>query len=121
MVSHSGFLRTAVTKTKFANADYRIFDFRKLSDDAVDGEDAGAELQSNAPLPVGEDGRGLELVEWEVTSERGGGMGNSERGRWEVVEGEFPSEEDTGDVAVESKEVQTEEKTGGEAAVQKPK
>ncbi|KAK3077941.1 hypothetical protein LTS18_008853, partial [Coniosporium uncinatum] len=110
VVSHSGFLRTAVTKTKFANADYRIFDFQKLDGEADGGGDGQDGPAGAAPLPVAEDGRGLELVEWEVTKERGGGMGRSQKGRWEIVEGEFP--EETGDVAVEEKgEPEREEKT----------
>ncbi|TKA82226.1 hypothetical protein B0A49_00411 [Cryomyces minteri] len=70
VVSHSGFLRTAVSHTKYANADYRIFDFSP---------------DSSLKDP--------ELVEWGSTAANGGGMGKSEKGRAEIVEGDFPPEE----------------------------
>ncbi|KAJ9668828.1 hypothetical protein H2201_001074 [Coniosporium apollinis] len=70
VVSHSGFLRTAVCKTHFANADYRVFEF------------AGDE----------EEGEGVKLVEWELTAGKGGGMGRSEKGRADVTESDFPIE-----------------------------
>ncbi|KAI4134911.1 MAG: hypothetical protein LQ347_001119 [Umbilicaria vellea] len=54
VVTHSGFLRLGVSHTKYANADYRVFDF---ADDTSD-----------------------ELVEWESTEHQGGGMGKSEKG-----------------------------------------
>lgn len=54
MVSHSGFLRVGVSQRHYANADYRVFDFAKSETD--------------------------ELVEWEATEERGGGMGKSRKG-----------------------------------------
>ena len=54
VVSHSGFLRVGVSHTRFANADYRVFDF-------VDDNEAS-------------------LQEWKTTEERGGGMGKSQKG-----------------------------------------
>jgi len=66
IVSHSGFLRVAVSHAKYENADYRVFDF---ADDAID-----------------------ELVEWKSTEEGGGGMGKSEKGRFYADSTEFPQE-----------------------------
>ena len=66
VVTHSGFLRIWISHTKDANADYRIFDF---ADDTGD-----------------------ELVEWECTEHRGGGMGKSEKGKAYVESTEFPQE-----------------------------
>ncbi|CZT18074.1 uncharacterized protein RCC_03912 [Ramularia collo-cygni] len=67
VVSHAGFLRTAITKRKFGNADYRIFTF-------------------------GRGKRGyLELFEDEATEGKGG-RGRSRRGIWKVKEGDFPLE-----------------------------
>ena len=67
VVSHSGFLRLGISHTKYANADYRVFDF---ADDASD-----------------------ELVEWESTEHRGGGMGKSEKGRVYAGGPGFPHEQ----------------------------
>ena len=53
MVSHSGFLRVGVSHKSYANADYRVFDFRS--------------------------GESSELVEWELTEGKGGGMGWSQK------------------------------------------
>ncbi|KAI9874287.1 MAG: hypothetical protein M1830_009887 [Pleopsidium flavum] len=66
VVSHSGFLRVGVSHSHYANADYRVFSF---------AEDAGDEL-----------------VEWELTKERGGGMGNSPKGMAFVKPTEFSHE-----------------------------
>lgn len=55
VVSHAGFLRVGLTKKRYANADFRIFDF-------ADGEDEAARL-----------------VEWELTEKNGGGLGKSEK------------------------------------------
>ncbi|CAD0026456.1 unnamed protein product [Aureobasidium pullulans] len=49
VVSHSGFLRCAISLCKYANADYRIFDFAETSKEGGD----------------------LELVEWKETEENG--------------------------------------------------
>ena len=56
VVSHSGFLRVGVSHSRYENADFRIFEFG--------GEE------------------GVELVEWEVTEKKGGGLGKSERGHF---------------------------------------
>lgn len=73
VVSHSGFLRTAVANRMFFNADWRVFTFDKE-----------------------EEGRGgmLGLRESEETEKKGGGMGRSEVGIFGVVEGDFPPEEE---------------------------
>ncbi|KAI9652139.1 MAG: hypothetical protein M1831_007171 [Alyxoria varia] len=65
VVSHSAFLRTSVAQARFANADYRVFEF--------------AEGPEDNP----------ELVEWKDTKERGGAMGRSPRGPQGVEPGEF--------------------------------
>lgn len=54
VVSHAAFLRLGATHWRFANADYRIFDF------AEDGD---------------------ELVQWQETEEKGGGLGRSAKER----------------------------------------
>jgi broad specificity phosphatase PhoE len=56
VVSHSGFLRVGVSNRRFANADFRVFDFAEEDD----GE--------------------ARLVEWEFTERNGGGLGKSEKG-----------------------------------------
>lgn len=94
VVSHSGFLRTAVCKTHFANADYRVFEFAEERE----GEK--------------EEGEGVELIEWELTAGKGGGMGRSEKGRAEVVESDFP---------IERVEEEMGGKAAGEAAREVPK
>jgi broad specificity phosphatase PhoE len=66
VVSHSGFMRTAVAGRWFANADYRIFDF-------VDREGKGEEEP-------------YRLVEWELTKGKGG-MGRSNEAVVEFGEG----------------------------------
>lgn len=70
VVSHSGFLRCAISLCKYANADYRIFDFKDT-----------------------EPGKDLELVEWQETEENGGGLGESEKGRAEIEDSDFPEEQ----------------------------
>ncbi|KAK4247511.1 histidine phosphatase superfamily [Corynascus novoguineensis] len=66
VVSHSGFLRTAVAGRWFANADYRVFDF--VSREGKDEEEP------------------YRLVEWDLTRGKGG-MGRSEEGVVEFGEG----------------------------------
>lgn len=70
VVSHSAFLRTAVANRRFANADYRIFDFKN------------------------DEPENVELVEWEMTEEGPGGMGRSAKGFMTVEEGDFKDAED---------------------------
>lgn len=52
VVSHSRFLRCSVSNRKFANADFRIFDFAEV----------GGQVDTK-------------LVEWELTESNGGGLG----------------------------------------------
>jgi broad specificity phosphatase PhoE len=59
VVSHSAFLRCGVSNRRFANADFRIFDFAE----------AGGQVDA-------------QLVEWELTECKGGGLGKSPRGVW---------------------------------------
>lgn len=68
VVSHAGFLRTGISKRRFANADYRCFEFSR----GVDGK--------------------LGLVEDAETERSGGGMGRSEKGVFEIQEWDFPVE-----------------------------
>lgn len=60
VVSHSGFLRCGVSQKKYENADFRIFDF----------------------------GEGVDLVEWELTEQLGGGLGKSPKGVYPMSDGE---------------------------------
>jgi hypothetical protein len=69
VVSHSGFLRTAISKRRYANADYRVFTFRKSK--------------------TGH----LSLVEDGSTARRGGGMGLSEKGLQRIEPWDFPPED----------------------------
>ncbi|KIW01464.1 uncharacterized protein PV09_07221 [Verruconis gallopava] len=69
VVSHSGFLRTAVSQSHYANADYRVFDFEEKM--------AGKEYR---------------LIERDGTREKGGGLGMSWKGWANVEEGDFPEE-----------------------------
>ncbi|KAL1624932.1 hypothetical protein SLS54_003656 [Diplodia seriata] len=76
VVTHSGFLRCAISQRRYANADYRVFDFEE-------GPENGE----------------YRLKEWESTESTGGGMGKSERGIAEIAEWDFPKEE--GEATVE--------------------
>ncbi|KAF2499309.1 phosphoglycerate mutase-like protein [Lophium mytilinum] len=79
VVSHSGFLRTAVSGRRYANADFRIFEF---DEEAMEKEKG-----------LGLDGEGLfRLKEWKETEEKGGGMGKSEKGVFGVRKTDFPEE-----------------------------
>ena len=73
VVSHSGFLRTAVCNRMFFNADWRVFEW---------DEEA-----------MSKDGRCV-LREREETEVKGGGMGRSDVGVFGIVEGDFPLEEE---------------------------
>lgn len=68
VVSHSAFLRTSVASSRFANADYRIFEF------ADDSEDSPR------------------LVQWEISEVRGGAMGRSAKGLMGIESGDFKPE-----------------------------
>jgi len=69
VVAHSGFMRVGMSYRRYANADFRIFDF-------------GA----------GDDKDGGRLVEWELTESNGGGLGRSPKGiaGWETQK--FPEQ-----------------------------
>jgi broad specificity phosphatase PhoE len=67
VVSHAGFLRTAISQRHFMNADYRIFDF--------------------IPLPNGK----VELKERAETDLKGGGMGASWKGIAPLEDNDFPA------------------------------
>ncbi|ETI22944.1 hypothetical protein G647_04738 [Cladophialophora carrionii CBS 160.54] len=78
VVSHSSFMRLAVSGTYYTNADYRIFDFseRKSNDEPYS------------------------LTEWESTRSNGGGMGLSPKGQVELGSGNLPP--DAGSARLES-------------------
>lgn len=63
VVSHASFLRTSVVRSRFANADYRVYDMTSES----------------------------ELVEWESSKQAGGAMGRSPTGTVGVRSGDFKS------------------------------
>jgi hypothetical protein len=69
VVSHAGFLRCGISKRHYANADYRVFQFK---------EDDGDEVQ---------------LRELPETEKLGGGMGWSWTGVAEVEKHDFPENE----------------------------
>ncbi|KAJ9612583.1 hypothetical protein H2200_004180 [Cladophialophora chaetospira] len=71
IVSHSSFMRLAVTGSQFANADYRIFDFNKRKSD----QDS------------------YSLTEWESTRSNGGGLGLSPKAQVELGSGDLPPDE----------------------------
>jgi broad specificity phosphatase PhoE len=73
VVSHSGFLRTAVCNRMFFNADWRVFTY---------DEDAMAK----------DGGTRFVLKESEETEKKGGGMGRSDVGVFGITEGDFPPE-----------------------------
>ncbi|KAF1845899.1 phosphoglycerate mutase-like protein [Cucurbitaria berberidis CBS 394.84] len=95
VVSHSGFLRTAVCNRMFFNADWRVFNFDEGAMEKKPGQ--------------------FILKESEETEKKGGGMGRSDVGVFGVVEGDFPPEVET-EQAKEKGQV----KELGEANKQKP-
>ena len=76
VVSHSGFLRTAVCNRMFFNADWRVFTF---------DEEAMAKSEMNGETK-------FILKESEETEKNGGGMGRSDVGVFGITEGDFPPE-----------------------------
>lgn len=71
VVSHSGFLRAGVCSCLYENADFRIFDFE--------------EGDEHKDTPG-------ELVEWEVTEKKGGGLGKSPLGIHPMIATDYPPE-----------------------------
>ena len=69
VVSHSGFLRVGVSYRHYHNADFRIFDFAE-----------------------GHEAVGGKLVEWEMTEQKGGGLGKSSKGIFPMEVGDYPDE-----------------------------
>lgn len=94
VVSHSGFLRTAVCNRMFFNADYRVFEF---------DQEAMAEKPGK-----------FVLKETGETEKNGGGMGRSDIGVFGIVPGDFPPEVGEEETAKKADEV------NGEATKQKP-
>ncbi len=72
VVSHSGFLGVGVSYRRYGNADFRIFDF-------ADGDE---EI-------------GGKLIEWELTEQKGGGLGKSPKGVYPMKPGDYPAETET--------------------------
>jgi broad specificity phosphatase PhoE len=95
VVSHSGFLRTAVCNRRFFNADWRVFTF-----------DEEAMAKSG-------DGKFV-LREAEDTEKKGGGMGRSEVGVFGVEDMDFPPE-------VEEAKEEGRAEDLGEASREKPR
>lgn len=98
VVSHSGFLRTAVSNRMFFNADWRIFTFDE------------AEMQRSGRFVLRED---------ESTEKKGGGMGRSQVGVFGVVDGDFPPEVEGEEEAKKAKEESKVDELG-EASREKP-
>lgn len=81
VVSHSGFMRTAICNRRFFNADWRVFDFdeEKMKQSKKRGE--------------GVNGDGMYLLkEWKETEGKGGGMGRSDAGIFGILPTDFPPE-----------------------------
>ena len=62
VVGHDGFMRLGICQRKFGNADFRIFEF---------------------------EGKGLGLVEWELTEQAGGGLGTCPKGTFGWLPNDF--------------------------------
>jgi len=73
VISHSGFLRVGVSYRMYDNADIRIFDFAEGYDDV-----------------------GGKLGEWELTEQKGGGLGRSAKGEYPMGPGDYPKEAEVG-------------------------
>ena len=69
VVSHSGFLRVGVSYRHYHNADFKIFDFAE-----------------------GHEAVGGKLVEWEMTEQKGGGLGKSSKGIFPMDVCDYPDE-----------------------------
>lgn len=82
VVSHSGFLRTAVSNRSYFNADWRVFEFdeQAMEESRKMGERNGKER--------------FVLREWEETERKGGGMGRSDIGFFGIRDTDFPAEEE---------------------------
>ena len=104
VVSHSGFLRTAISQTRYGNADFRIFSFREAGHDGT-----AATLDE------------VELIEDDSTAGEGG-MGWSEAGRAELQPWDFPSEGfEKDEVIAEKVDQKFDSRTSKEAANEVPK
>jgi len=88
VVSHSGFLRTAVSHRMYANADFRVFTF--------------AESAESDGVP--------RLVESDLTSGKGG-LGHSDEGDYPPQDLDFPPEEQMEDIAEEQGDTANNEAT----------
>ncbi|KAF2034579.1 phosphoglycerate mutase-like protein [Setomelanomma holmii] len=96
VVSHAGFLRTAVCNRRFVNADWRVFKFNEEA------------MKKNG------DGKFV-LKESQETEMKGGGMGRSDVGVFGVEEHDFPPE-----VVEEKAKEPAKAEDLGEASKQKP-
>lgn len=86
VVSHHGFLRTAIANLRFENADYRVFGLVDCGEECVGGKEWALDEQGRLR------GRWV-LSEREETERAGGGMGKSDRERVGIREGDFPDED----------------------------
>ena len=83
VVSHSAFMKHAVTGAHFANADYRIFEFAKHD----------RQLE------------GFALLEWEITKESRGGRGKSLEGVPAIGSVDLPPDPDTETRELDSEDI----------------
>lgn len=79
-MSHSGFLRVGVSQRWYQNADFRIFEF----EEGDEHDDVGGKL-----------------VEWELTEQKGGGLGKSTKGFFPPGPDDWPAEKKVGEAADE--------------------
>jgi broad specificity phosphatase PhoE len=108
VVSHSGFLRTAVCNRMFFNADWRVFNY---------DEEA---MQQSKARGEGVDGQGVfVLKELEETEKNGGGMGRSDVGVFGINDDDFPPEVEDGAMEQQAKQPAKAEELD-EATKQKP-
>ncbi|KAI9823226.1 MAG: hypothetical protein M1826_000239 [Phylliscum demangeonii] len=84
VVSHAGFLRVGVCGCRFANADFRVFDFDPETKTGT------TTAQVAVATPPGHEDQPFRLVEWEYTREKGGGLGRSEKGAFGMESQRWP-------------------------------
>lgn len=78
VVSHSGFLRVAVTGCFYFNADYRVFDFAGSQEKPPRAEQPALAAGAGGVDGKGEAGKDpqiIEIVQHQLTKEKGGGLG----------------------------------------------
>ena len=97
VVSHSAFLRIGISKAKFANADYRIFDIVQVvspGDQRSFGFRERPGVARYAWFERWGKSESYDVKQWDETEQKGGGMGLSKKGRFENEPKDFvPHEE----------------------------